>query len=196
MNPPHGGLRERLLKAEQITPSLKQRYDREIQAMLEKKLTGIRRRVWLAQAIAGLAFAVSFGTLAVMLPAGFPWPGRLGLTGGALFGIGWAILGIRVFRRGSLDLKIDTGAAASMSWCLPVFLVTIFMVWAPDTIAGLRMILFGLVFLVGGAVFVIRHVIEQSEMKAREKLLEIEYRLAELTEALKPDGPLTRTPQA
>jgi hypothetical protein len=191
MTPTHDGFRDGLLKAEQTTPSLKQKYEREMQNMLEKKLAGIRRSVWLAQAIAGLAFAVLFGTLAVMLPTGFPWPGRLGLAGGALFGIGWSILGIRVFQRGSLNLKIDTGAAASLSWCLPVFLVTIFMVWAPDSIAGLRMILSGLVFLVLGAVFLIRHVIERSELNAREKLLEIEYRLAELTESLKTDRPLT-----
>jgi hypothetical protein len=38
-----------------------------------------------------------------------------------------------------------------------------------------------------GAVFLIRHVIEQSELKTREKLLEIEYRLAELTESIKPE---------
>jgi hypothetical protein len=193
MNSTHDHWRERLLEVEQITPSLKERYDKEIQMMLEKKLTGFRRWIWLAQAVASLAFAVFFGTLAVTLPAAFPWPGRLGLAGGVVFAIGWAALGIRVFRRGSLDLKIDTGAIATLSWCLPVFLVTIFMVWAPDSIAGLRMILFGLVFLVGGAVFLIRHVIERSELNAREKLLEIEYRLAELTEALKPP---TRTPQA
>jgi len=189
----NGGLRERLLKMEQVTPSLKQRYDQEIQAMLEKKLTGIRRWVWFASAIGGLAFAVLFGTLAVTLPTRFPWPGRLGFAGGALFGIGWAVLGIRVFRRGALDLKIDTGAAAALSWVLPVFLVTLFMVGAPDNITGLRMILSGLVFLVGGAVFLIRHVIELSELTVREKLLEIEYRLADLTEAVKADRPLPPT---
>jgi hypothetical protein len=196
MNPTHDGLRERLLKMEQVTPSLKQRYEREIQDMLEKKLTGVRLWAWLVSAIAGLAFAVLFSTLAVMMPTGFPWPGRLGFAGSALFGIGWAILGIRVFRNGSLDLKIDTGAAAGMSWVLPVFLVTLFMVWAPDSITGLRMIVSSLAFLIMGAVFLIRHVIEQSELNAREKLLEIEYRLAELTEAMKLGRPRPPTPQA
>jgi len=196
MNSIHDGLRERLLKAEQITPSLKQRYEREIQAMLEKKLTGIRRWVWLMASITGLVSAGVFGTLAIMMPTGFPWPGRLGFAGGALFGIGWAILGIRVFRRGSLNLKIDAGAAASLSWCLPVFLVTLFLVWAPDSILGLRMILSGLVFLIGGAVFLIRQVVEQSEIKSCEKLLEIEYHLAELTEVLKTNKPQPQTPQA
>jgi hypothetical protein len=164
MNPTHGGLRERLLEMEQATPSLRQRYNQEIEAMLENKLTGIRRWVWLAAATAGVAFAVLFGTLAVMMPVGFPLAGRLGFAGGALFGIGWAILGIRVFRRGALDLKIDAGAVAGMSWVFPVFLVTVFMVSAPNSIMGLRMIVSGVVFLIMGAVFLIGNIMGQSGM--------------------------------
>jgi hypothetical protein len=164
--------------------------------MLEKKLTGIRRWVFLATAVVALPLAVLFGTLAVTMPATFPWPGRLGFAGAALFAIGWAILGIRVFRRGALDLRIDTGAVAGLSWALPVFMVTLFLIWAPENIAGLRLILSGLVFLVMGALFLIRHVVELSELKVREKLLEIEYRLAELAEAVKADRPLPPTPSA
>ncbi len=68
-------------------------------------------------------------------------------------------------------------------------MAALFMVIAPNSIVGLRMIICGLVFLVVGAVFLIRHVIEQSELKTREKLLEIEYRLAELAETAKPGKP-------
>ena len=160
--------RERLLKAEQATPALRERYEKEMQAMLEKKLTGVRRWVWLGAAAMGVGFTGLFGTLAVVAPAGFPWWGRLIFAAGALFGIGWAILAIRIFRRGSLNLKTDTGAATGMAWGLPI----------------LRMIVSGLVFLVMGAAFLMRHVVELSELKTREKLLEIEYRLAELSEAV------------
>ncbi|WP_165074053.1 hypothetical protein [Paludisphaera rhizosphaerae] len=182
------GMRDRLLKAERITPDLKRRYDLEIQAMIEKKLTKWQRWGWLASAIFGTACAVVFGALAVVGPGGLPWAGRLGLAGGAVFGLAWAWLGLRVFRRGVLDLKLDTGLAAGLSWCLPIFLTTLFMVAAPDDVRGLRMILCGLVFLVAGAMFLTRHVVEQSELKTREKLLEIEYRLAELTEVVKADA--------
>ena len=185
MNDTNQGFREQLLKSEQVTPALKERYEREIQAMLEKQLAGVRRWVWLGSAIMGAAFAVLFGTLAIITPAGFPLVGRVGFAAGALFGIGWAVLGIRVFRRGLLDLKKDSGAAAGMAWALPVLLLTMWMVWAPDTIVGLRMILCGLVFLVMGLGFLMRHVIELSELKTRERLLEIEYRLAELAETVK-----------
>jgi predicted membrane channel-forming protein YqfA (hemolysin III family) len=76
-----------------------------------------------------------------------------------------------------------------MVWGLAVLVVIMFTVMSllvPDRIVGLWMMIFGLVVLVVGAVFLIRHVIEQSELKTREKLLEIEYRIAELAETAKP----------
>ncbi len=196
MNDTNRGFREQLLKMEQVTPALKERYDREIQAMLEKQLTGVRRWVWLGSAIMGVAFVLLFGTLAIIAPADFPIYGRVIFAAGALFGIGWAVLAARIFRRGSLDLKKDSGAAAGMAWGLPVIILTLCMVSAPDTIVGLRMILSGLVFLVMGAAFLMRHVIELSELKTRERLLEIEYRLAELAETvrLQKSSPPTSNP--
>jgi hypothetical protein len=196
MNEANRVFRERLLDAEQVTPALKERYHKELQAMLEKQLSGMRRWVWLGSAIMGLGFAVLFGTLAVVAPEELPWWGRLVFAAGALFGIGWGLLGLKVFRRGSLDLKFDAWAASGMTWGLPVLMVTVAMVFAPDNVVGLRMILSSLVFLVMGAAFLIRHVIEQSELKTREKLLEIEYRLAELTDRMMPERPQPPTWQA
>jgi hypothetical protein len=178
--------RDQLLKSEHVTPSLKERHEEEIRAMIEKQLTRPANIAWGLSGLAGMVLAVGFGILAIALPREAPWYARLGFVGGALFGIGWAYLGFKIFRRGFIDLKVDAGIYAGLSWGLPVFLVTMFMVWAPDNITGLRMILSGLVFLVMGAMFLLRNIIEQSELKTREKLLEIEYRLAELTEALKP----------
>jgi hypothetical protein len=173
---------------EHVTPSLKERYDLEVQAMLEKKLTTLGRVVWLIATIVGVGFAAVFGGLAAFAPAGIPWQGRLGFAGGALFGLGWALLGIRILRRGSFQFRADEGMVAAMSWVWPVFLLTIFMVWAPNNLMGLRMILMGLAFLLMGAVFLTTSVIRQAELRSREKLLEIEYRLAELSESLRRDG--------
>jgi hypothetical protein len=189
LSPPNNPLRDRLLAAEPATPALRQRYEQEIQNMLEKKLTGARRWVWLVGAIGGLVLAVAFGTLSVTVPYRFPLPGRIGFAGGALFCLGWVLLGWRIFRRGAIDLKFDTWAYSALAWALPLFMLTIFMVSAPNNLMGLRMIVSGLAFLLMGAVFLIRHVIEASELETREKLLELEYRLAELTEALKLERP-------
>ena len=189
MNEANRAFRERLLDAEGFTPTLKERYHKELQAILEKQLSGTRRWVCLGSAIVGLASAVLFATLAVIMPADFPWPGRIIFVVGALFGIGWASLGLKVFRRGSINLKSDTAAANAMTWVFVVLMVTLFMVFAPNNIVGLRMILISLVFLVGGVAFLIRHVIEQSELKTRKKLLEIEYGMAELADYVKPERP-------
>jgi hypothetical protein len=178
--------RQRLLNVDQITPALQQRYHKEIETMLEKPLTGFRRWGWLGSAVLGITFTVVFGTVAIAAPTEFPWWGRIAFAAGALFGIGWAILGIRIFRRGSMHLKKDTGAAMGMTWGFLVLMMTLFMVFASNDIVGVRMIVNGLVFLVMGIAFLLRHVIEQSELKTREKLLEIEYRLAELAEAVQP----------
>ncbi len=185
MNQTNHGFRERLLKAEQVTPALRERYEKEIQVMFQKQILGIRRWSFFGGAIMGIAFALLFGGLAVMLPAEFPWWGRLIFAVGALFGIGWAVLGIRVFRRRSLDLKVDTRAYYGMAWGLPVIITTVALVAAPENLIGLRMIVTCLAFLIGGAAFLLRGVVEESELKTREKLLEIEYQLAELTEHLK-----------
>jgi hypothetical protein len=188
--------RDRLLRAEQTTPSLKHRYEQELQAMLEKPLAGFRRWVWLIIAVAAVGLAGWLGTLAVSMPQGFPLLGRVAFAVGVLFCLGWAGLGIRVFRCGALNLKVDTKAANGMVWVFTVLLVTIFMVAAPEDLVGLRMIVGGLAFLVMGAVFLIGHLIEQAQLKAREQLLEIEYRLAELTELMKADLASKTTPSA
>ena len=133
----------------------------------------------------GLGFTILFGTVAVVAPAEFPLLGRLTFAAGALFGLGWAILGIRIYWRGVMNLKTDTTVANGMAWGVVILVSTTAMVSAPDTIAGLRMIVCSLVFLVGGVAFMTRHVVEQAELKTREKLLEIECRLAELAESVK-----------
>ncbi len=180
--------RERLLKTEQVTPALKERYDKEMQAMLEKPLTGVGRWITLISTVMGLGAAILGGTVAIIAPAPLPLTGWIGLAAVALFGIGFAILGLRMARRGSMNLITDTAAYAALAWILPVILVTLLMVFAPDSTVGLRKIICGLVFLVIGATILIRHVVEKCELKTREKLLEIEYRLAELVETTKPGG--------
>lgn len=99
------------------------------------------------------------------------------------------MLGVRVLRRGSMDLKSDTSFIVGMTWGCVVLTVAMFMVMSllmPDRIVGLWLSVFGVVVLIIGAVFLIRHAITQAELRTREKLLEIEYRLAELVEMANP----------
>ena len=165
MNEANRGFRQQLLAAEQVTPALEEHYHKELQAMFDKKLSGTRRWVWLGSTILGLAFAVGFGTLAVVVPAEFPWWGRLTFAAGAASESGGLCLASRSSGEARSILKFDTAAANGMTWGLVVLMVTVCMVFAPENTVGLRMILSGLVFLVMGAVFLIRHVVEQSELR-------------------------------
>jgi hypothetical protein len=182
--------RERLLELEQMTPAVKERYDKEVQAMLERRITGTDRKVWLGGTIMSVVFAVLLGVFAIIPPlAEVPLFPRIGPAVGALFSVGFAIFFLRVFRRGSFDLKSDASFFIGMIWLMVVLAVAMFMVMSllvPDRIVGLWLSVFGVVVLVIGAVFLIRHGIAQSELRTREKLLEIEYRLAELVEMAKP----------
>ena len=185
--------RERLLRLEQVTPALKERYDKEIQATLEKRLTRTDRKVWLGGTVMSVVFAVFLGAMAIIPPlAEVPLLVRIPNAVGVLFCVAFAILGVRILLRGSMDLKFDTSVIIGMVWGLAVLTVIMFTVMSllvPDRIVGLWMMIFGLVVLVVGAVFLIRHAIAQSELKTCEKLLEIEYRLAELAETAKSAKP-------
>ena len=181
--------RERLLRLEQVTPALKERYDKEVQAMLENRITGSSRRALLRGIVMNVVIAVLLVTFSIIAPAGVPLFARIPVAVAALFSVGFVILLLRILRRGSFDVKSDTAAINGMVWVFGLLITVLFILIVPNSILGLRMIIFALVFLVIGAVFRIRHVIEQSELKTREKLLEIEYLLAELAETAKPGKP-------
>jgi hypothetical protein len=175
--------RDALVAQEPVTPSLKQKHERELQAMMEKKVDGVRRWGWLVSGVWGGGVALLFAGLAIGLPAEFPAWSRAGFALGALAGLVWMALGIKVFRRGAIDLKVDTLIASGMAWGLPLALAVIYMMAAPEDLNGLRMIVSAQVYLLIGAVFLVQYLIERSERNTREKLLEIEYHLAELAEA-------------
>lgn len=177
--------RDRLLELEPVTPALKDRYDKEIQAMFNKPLTGVRRWSWLISGVVSSGLAVAFAAAALFAPAEFPLYARIGFVVGVLFAGAWAVIALRAFKRGSINLKTDLAMYYGLGWVFPVFLLTLFMVFAPNDLVGLRMITCGIVFLIMGAAGLLRGVVECSELQTREKLLEIEYHLAEIEELVK-----------
>jgi hypothetical protein len=177
--------RDRLLELEPVTPELKERYQKEIEAMFNKPLTSVQRWSWLVAAIGSAGMAVFFGAAALLAPDEFPLYGRIMFVISAGFAIAWAVLGLRSFKWGSINLKTDTAMYYGMAWALPVIMLTLFMMFAPNNLVGLRMIVCGIVFLIMGAAFLLRGVVERAELQTREKLLEIEYRLAKIEESVK-----------
>jgi len=173
-------IRQRLLDMEQVTPALRERYETEMKTMLEQPITGYRKVAWVFSTGLGVFFIILFGFLAITLPSEFPLVGRISFAVGAVFGLGWTILGIAVLRRGVFHLKIHGWAIAGIVWVATLLWTTLCMMGAPEGLVGLRMILFCLPFLLIAAMFMIQQTIQRSELKTRERLLEIEHRLIEL----------------
>lgn len=187
VNESPNSFRDRLLQAEQVSPAHKEKYDKEVREMLEQKLTGARRLAYIGSAAIGIGFALLFGTLAIIVPKGFPIAGRFIFAMGAIFGLAWAVFAGGIVRKGVINLKTDPTAMAGMSWGLCVIVVTVLMLAQrdfPDPITGVSALVIGLIFLVMAAVFMIFNRIDQAGLKTREKLLEIEYRLADLAEEM------------
>lgn len=177
---------DRLIEMEQITPVLKEKYDMEIQALVEKPIKGVQKLAWIAMTIGGFGFMLLFGTVAIWVPAEFPLLGRLGFIAGAVFGLGWAVLGIEILRRGAINLRKHAPTAAGMGWGLVIIMSTISLLTMgnepQESLVGLRMCIGSLLFLVPASLFMTRSLVERSELKIQEKLLEIECRLAQLSE--------------
>ena len=78
------------------------------------------------------------------------------------------------------------GVIAVMVWVFTVLTMIFFLIAgmsAEDRLLGLMLIANGMAFLIGAGVYWITYRIEQAELNTREKLLQLEMRLAELQES-------------
>jgi hypothetical protein len=124
------------------------------------------------------------GSLAIT-ESDLPTPARVALGTGVLFGLAWAAVAGRVALRGTLDLQSDARRIASMVWVFTTLMMVLFLMVGmtiEDRLLGLMMIANGLAFLIGAAVYWLSHRIEQVELNTRERLLQLELRMAEWTE--------------
>ena len=179
--------RDKLLDMEKPNPALKEKYEREVQAMVEKKLTGVTKLAHIGGLVMGLGFLIIFGTIAITAPKEFPLWGRFGFALGALFGLIFAVFEALLLKRGTINLKTDEVAMAGLSWGFIVIFATIVLVFSgklPDPLKSVQMIVYLLVFEIMAAVGLIKAFINRSEVNTREKLLEIEYRLSEISEKI------------
>jgi len=176
---------DRLIQCESRTPVLHEKYRKEITAMLEKELGPFGRVVWVFWAVFSLAQAIFFGSVAVISYGNLPLWCTVGFGAGVVFGLAFGSLSGWIAWSGRIHLKSQPPAMAAMAWVFVVVMMTLALVFAPDSIVGVRMIVSTLTFLVMAAVFMLASRTEQAELRTKEKLLEIEYRIAELGEHLK-----------
>lgn len=190
MNESKKTFRDKLLDIEQTNPTLKEKYEKEVRTMVEKKLTGVMKWAHIGGLIMGLGFLVLFGIVAVIAPKEFPLWGRSIFILGAVFGA--IIIGFETWllKKGSINLKTDEVAMAGLGWGFVIIVATIAMVFSgklPDPIIGIRMIVYLLVFEIAAGFMLNKAFIKRSELETCEKLLEIEYRLAEISEKMEKD---------
>ncbi len=176
--------RERLVDHEPMTPSLRERYEREMHMMLEQKLTAPRR--WGIYALIVFLLAqTAFFLYAIITLDGLPVLGKVGFGVAVLFSLSFVALLAHVLKRGSVNIKTHPSAITGIMWVFLVIMITLFMLIAghiTDPAKGMSIVLNGLVFLIFGVVFFLGNLINQAQIKTQEKLLEIELRIVELHE--------------
>jgi hypothetical protein len=192
MSEPRKLFAEALIACEEPHPGQREQYEKELRAMLDNKLSAAQKRTRLISAVVCALLAAFMGHAGIeafraRTPA-FHLPAFIGtymlLTAAALCAV-MMILTVTwwqgVYRRdthGKLLALIAVVYVGLTGW--------IFMLaarFAPELFRD-DLTVFGLVLLLYAATAWIRQRVGQAELKTREKLLEIELRLAEIAENL------------
>jgi hypothetical protein len=192
MNEPKKRFAEHLLTCDESPSKARENYEKELRAMLENKLSAGGKREWLLCAICcGLGAALATGGVVEAFRAYTPefhLPAFIGaymlLTGATLLGIA-VVLAIGVWR-GRYQRVTHSQVVTGIGIVYAGLTGWIFMVGSRYTPELLRndLFVFGLVLLLYAATAWIRQCVHQAELKTREKLLEIELRVAGIADAL------------
>jgi len=198
MNQSNKTFSEKLLEMEKPNTTYKEQFERQVQAVFEKRLNYAWRVGLLLLSVAGLLIAIPCGEMAFSRMSNeLALFVRAVYISGMVLAIAWAILMGWVAVRGKLNLRIQLSRIVTIGIALGFFFMLDFtgrfvLPLARDenkSIFGTLLVLIGFFFIVTVGLCLILRILYRTEFKTREKLLEIEYRLAELAEKLeaKPD---------
>lgn len=126
------------------------------------------------------------GCSPLLLTEAVPGKTRVAFGVGIAFAIAWILYAARILRRGTYRRKSDSTTAAGM-----VFGFTITAALGFALVMRHRLdpfLMFGFLFVLPAAVILLRTAVEQSELRTQERILELEYRLARLSEGLVDHG--------
>jgi hypothetical protein len=178
-------LRNRLCELEPEDPLLRERYEQELQSMLEKKLSPLMKLFLGAVAAVSIGIAIFLVVLGVIYDK-LPLLARAGFAGGAVFSLAWAGITVWTLRRGSLPVRTQPAALAALLWVFAVLLETCFLVLAPsfsDHFHALLSLFCGLVILIGAGVMMVCTSVQQASLRIQESLLRLEFQLADRSAA-------------
>jgi hypothetical protein len=176
----------RLIELEPVNPNLRGQYEQALNDLFERKLSAPMKVFIGCVGAMSLAIAVLLGSLTVIhheLPA----LARIGLAGGTVFALAWIALTGWTLRKGTWYGKIQPAVISALAWVSAVCLETLFLVLAPlapNPYLWTVAILAGMVILIGAGFQLVGTCVQLSELRMRESLLRMEYRLAELGEQI------------
>jgi len=184
----HYKLREDLISMELVNPELHSHYREEMEKMFTQEIIGIRRFGLWAKDLFLLLFgsALLWNALFNQLIS-LPTLGRWlwGLSG--IFTLGIALLELRMVWNKKMDLRKDSkffalvGSSGMTVIAFSIILVAFLM---RDLQSSVILIPIALLAIIIGILISVDNRVQQAELNTREKLLEIEYRLAALDERL------------
>jgi hypothetical protein len=175
--------KKNLIDSDDQTPAdapARVRYEKQLAALFESAITPALKSGLIFGALTGVATVILCGSI---LAVHRPNPPVLieAMSLGIVFGIAAAVFCVRVLMRGTYRRRSDATFYAGLIWGFTVLMQVAFM--QADSLhpqSAPRFTAFGLVFLIGASVILLRTVIEQSELRTREKLLEIQLEIAEM----------------
>jgi hypothetical protein len=180
-------IRDRLLEIETRTPSLEEKFKKEMKKMLGKKLTSLGKIVWAITLVIAALLVIRFFHMAIVLKD-VPWLVRVGFVEGAVFSAAWVALSAWILKKGSFRLFQHENVIHGLVFIFVLLLlIHLFLLGGQieDRTKGIQMMLSGgIFFLIFGipAIFIMR--INRTESSLREQMLKIELRIAELSEKM------------
>lgn len=180
--------REKLISLEPISSELELKFRKEIEKMYIEEISGVKRFGLWAKNLFMLLFGIVFICSAFLnWPISLPFGGRLlwGLSG--VFVLILVALEFRIVLKKKMDLRKDTRTGSlvgSAGMTIMGFALIAAGLFSRDL--GQMAFLFPMAMLVMiiGMLISINGQVKQGELNTREKLLEVEYRLAALDERL------------
>jgi hypothetical protein len=194
MNEKDKTMRDRLLDVEKPNIANREEYQKRMQAIVSKKLSLLERLGFAALAIVGLLAALPFAELSFSkVGPGMEFVVRIVTIPGLVLALTWAVVTGWIAARGLFNLRTLPPRIAGIGIALGffgvvlylfVFIVPITMHDPTDarSIFGIQLSLIAFFFLIIVGLCVVLRILYRIQFQTREKLLEIEYRIAELAE--------------
>ncbi|NIP22491.1 MAG: hypothetical protein GWN67_01150 [Phycisphaerae bacterium] len=182
---------ERLLAMEKTSPIYKEKYERKVKAMLEKKLSKIQRFGFALLAVIGICATIWFCNM-VQKKQEDIW--RLFTVPPLVLAFIWTLLTGWITVTGKLKLRSQRLGIIIIALALCFFTVVAFMlIWiiplsrrdiSDLPILGTQLTLVGFFLVNTIGLCVVLAGLNRLDFRSREKLLEIECRLIDLTEKI------------